>query len=111
LYVQIVALRAAKGEIDKLSRRMVEHVEATRINEGLPGKCLSYFLGQDEHDPDQLFTIEVYIDEEAHEEHRASAHVAAVRRDIMHIVAGDPVRHELKLLAGFGVMDSAVIAP
>lgn len=78
-------LRAHPEAVELYKERLLRHARTSLECE--PGGCLRFDVHQDRDDPTLFLLIEVYRDETAFEQHRASAHFLTYREDTKDWVA------------------------
>lgn len=91
----IATLHAQAGKEEALLARLQQMVEETRKEAG----CLRYDLQRAADDPAEFVFVEYWRDAQALAEHDASAHMAALGRDLPPLLARAPLIRKFSQVA------------
>ncbi|MEX1162202.1 MAG: putative quinol monooxygenase [Nitriliruptor sp.] len=105
-YTLCGSIRATPGDGDRLEALLLEAADAVAPADG----CRLYLVNRSQDDPDAVWIVEVWRDQDAHE---ASLHLAGVQDVIGRarpLIAGMGDRTELRLVGGIGLDGPAATA-
>ena len=98
-YTLCGSFRAKPGEADALAALLLEAADALGAADG----CLLYIVNRADDDPDAVWVLEVWTDEDAHQASLGLPSVQEIIAQARPLIAGMGDRFELRPVGGHGL--------